>query len=722
MKPSYAAHQRFEVLIPRPFAQGFDYIVPDGMELVAGSYVSVPFGKQQMVGVVWGPARGDVPPEKCKEIAAHHDHVPPMTDAMRRFIEWTAHYTMAERGMVLKMAIPIPQALTAPPTQHYYGLGAPYDGKPSPQRRAVIDALKAAGAIEASALIKQTGASAAVLSAMVKVGWITKQSRAVTRQMKMNPFDFSRAPELLPEQKQVAQTLEALTHFQVSLLDGVTGSGKTEVYFDVIEYHLKHSTAQILVLLPEIALATQWTDRFVQRFGQQPVLWHSSVPAGERKRQWSEVASGAARLVVGARSALYLPFHELGLIIVDEEHETSYKQEEGVLYHARDMAVARAKQEDVPIILVSATPSLESVSNVAQGKYQEFRLHSRFGPQDMPQIHLVDLRHDKPDSGNFVCPTLRKAMLDVFADGHQSMLFLNRRGYAPLLLCRHCGYRFACSQCSAWMVKHQHPSRLECHHCGARQPVPHECPECKTTDELVACGPGVERIREEVEGFMPQAKVVSFTSEDKGLSDTVMQIINKQVDVIIGTQLVAKGHHFPHLALVGVVDADLGLGGGDLRASEHTYQLLHQLAGRAGREATAGQVYLQTTQPEHPVMQALAKGRRDEFIALEMEQRARGGWPPHGKIAALLFDGPKETEVMRAAQHVARAAPHDPQVRLLGPAPAPLSKLRNQYRVRLLVKASRESKLQTYLYTWLSTLSLPSSIRVKVDIDPYNFL
>ena len=723
MKPSFTAGQFVEVLVARPFAHGFDYRVPEGMALDVGGYVSVPFGRQQMVGVVWGPARGDVAKEQCKDILAQHEHVPPMTERMRKFIEWTAHYTMAERGMVLKMAVPLPQALTEPAKQVLYGLSGLQPEKLTAQRKAVMDALTLMGPLTATALQEQAGVGASIVSAMVKAGLLIRQER-VLRESSAKPWAacHANAPALSVSQQQIAATLKQQQGFQVSLLDGVTGSGKTEVYFDVIEHHLKQADAQILVLLPEIALATQWTDRFRERFGEEPVLWHSSVPMGARKRNWTRVATGAARLVVGARSALYLPFKSLSLVVVDEEHEVSYKQEDGVLYQARDMAVARAKIEQAPIILVSATPSLESVSNVAQGKYQEYRLHSRFGGQDMPTIHRIDLRQDKPERGCFLSPALRQALITVFAAGNQSMLFLNRRGYAPLLLCRHCGYRFACAQCSAWMVKHQHPSRLECHHCGAKQPLPAACPECHATDELVACGPGVERIHEEVSHLLPQARVVSLTSDETMLAQTIRQIIDKQVDIIVGTQLVAKGHHFPHLALVGVVDADLGLAGGDLRASERTYQLLHQLAGRAGREATAGDVYLQTVQPDHPVMQALCEGSRDAFIACEMAQRERGGWPPYGKIVALLFDGPKEADVMRLAQQVARVAPPDPKIRLLGPAPAPLSKLRNQYRVRLLVKAQRDVKLQAYLHQWLSAVTLPSAIRLKVDVDPYNFL
>lgn len=719
MNPIFTAPDRVEVMVTRPFHHGFDYLVPKGMRVQAGDYVTVPFGRSTLLGVVWGAARCDVKADRCKAIIAQHQHVMPMPKAMRDFIDWSAQYNMAETGMVLKMALPMPKAIMQPALETVYAAAQADAGKQTEQRKKVLEALRQR-ALSADELKYKTGVSAAVLSAMVRAGMIRKEE--VLRAPKALHYDFSHSIALHPEQEAAAQELRAQHKFQVTVLDGVTGSGKTEVYFDKIEQLLKEDKGQALVLLPEIALATQWLKRFEQRFGAKPTLWHSSVSLGKRRRNWQAIVNGTARLVVGARSALYLPYADLRLIVVDEEHELSYKQEDGVLYHARDMAVARAKLEDVPIVLVSATPSLESVANVRAKKYHELKLIERYGAHDVPDIDVIDVRQDKPERGAFLSPTLRHHMMKTLGKGHQVMLFLNRRGYAPLLLCRNCGYRFECSHCSSWMVQHQHPPKLECHHCGARRPVPTECPECHETDQLAACGPGVERVREEVESFLPEATIISLTSDMGQLSDAMMDIIDNRVQVIIGTQLLAKGHHFPHLAMVGVVDADLGLHGGDLRASERTYQLLHQLAGRAGREVVAGHVYLQTAHPDHPAMQALAAGDRDAFVALELQQREEAGWPPYGRLAALLFDGPKELEVMQTAMRVVQAAPRCDDVRLLGPAPAPLSKLRNQHRVRVLVKASRDVKLQSYLHGWLSTISFPSSVRLKVDIDPYNFL
>ncbi len=712
---------RVEALLPRPFGHGFDYTVPTGMHLQAGDYVSVPFGRQQLVGVVWGAARGDVPAGKCKPITAHHAHWPPLSAAMREFISWSARYNMADLGTVLKMTIPLPKAITEPPVETIYLPAITDASLLTPARRKLIENWPQSEPRTATQL--KTHASAALIKSMLNAQQLITQQRNL--QPTSTTFTLGNPPALRTEQAQAAAALRARldSGFSANVLDGVTGSGKTEVYFELIEQCLSKAEGQILVLLPEIALTHQWLARFKQRFGADPVLWHSSVSLAKRKAAWQAITTGAARLVVGARSALYLPYHDLRLILIDEEHEASYKQEDGALYHARDMAVARARQENIPILLVSATPSLETVANIRQGKYHEIRLHDRHGVSGFPTVTLIDLRQDKPERGAFLSPTLRAQLLATLEAGHQSMLFLNRRGYAPLLLCRSCGHRFECAHCSAWMVLHHKPTRLQCHHCDTRMPVPPECPQCHAdADQLVPCGPGVERIEEEVRGLFPQARILSLTSDEKDIAHGMQSITRGEVDIIIGTQLVAKGHHFPQLALVGVVDADLGLAGGDLRASERTYQLLHQLAGRAGRAAVAGHVYLQSTMPEHPVLQAMKTDDRDGFIDAEMRAREEAGWPPFGRLAALLLDGPNEQAVMQAARALARAAPQAEGFRVLGPAPAPLSRLRNQYRYRLLLKTTRNASLHHYLHNWLSTTPLPTTVRLKIDIDPYNFV
>jgi primosomal protein N' (replication factor Y) len=528
-------------------------------------------------------------------------------------------------------------------------------------------------------------------------------------------------PELSAAQAQAARELQAAT--LPSVLDGVTGSGKTEVYFHAIREALAADpNAQVLVLLPEIALTHQWLLRFEAAFGATPDSWHSGQGEAEKKRLWRGVITGEARVVVGARSALFLPFKKLSLIIVDEEHDAAYKQEEGVLYHARDMAVARGKYESARVILATATPSLETVANVAQGRYQQVHLPNRHAGATLPEVALIDMRSEATERGAFLSEALKVAMRETLARGEQVLLFLNRRGYAPLLLCRSCGYRFQCPDCSAWMVQHQRPAKLQCHHCGHHEPMPAACPSCGATHEhLAACGPGVERIAQEVQGYFPEIAPLMLASDATPTPEDFARAISGEARILIGTQMVAKGHHFPNLTLVGVVDADLGLNGGDLRVSERSYQLLHQLAGRAGREAKQGRVLLQTYQPEHPVMQALQAHGRDAFMQVETDMRKRGNWPPYGQLAAILLDGPSDSAVQQAARQLAASAPVDSRLRVLGPAPAPLSKLKGQYRFRLLIKAEKGISLQKTLREWLAGMQF-KGVRVKLDINPYDFM
>ena len=583
--------------------------------------------------------------------------LPPLPANLRRFIDWVADFTLSPRGAVLSLA----------------GLA---------------------------------------------------HAAKTPRQAFKAPEYVPNLPALSPEQQQAAQALAVRAgRSKPVLLDGVTGSGKTEVYYHAIAETLA-AGKQVLVLLPEIALTHQWLARFERAFGAEPAAWHSQRTPASKARLWQAVLRGEAKVVVGARSALFLPFSNLGLIIVDEEHDASYKQEDGVPYHARDMAVVRAHLAQVPLVLVSATPSLETLENVREGKYEALHLPERFGPAQLPTVHLVDMAVDTPERGQFLSPVLRQQLLARLERGEQSLLFLNRRGYAPLLLCRACGHRFQCSDCSAWLVMHG-GRRLECHHCGHREPMPHACPACEApADKLAACGPGVERIVEEVQQMFvgPNPPRIALLSSDEDIAaDTWGAIERGEIDILIGTQMVAKGHHFPNLTFVGVVDADLGLEGADLRAAERAYQLLHQLAGRAGRAEKPGEVYLQTYQPNHPVMRALAAHDRDGVMAQEMAMRREGGWPPFGQLAAILLDGVNEANVKRAAQALAQSAPRDGRLTVLGPAPAPLSRLRGQYRYRLLVKAEKGIHLQKTLRNWLTDQRF-SGVRVKLDVNPYYFL
>lgn len=667
--------KQVEILLPAAVDHGFDYAVPGGMELGVGDIVTVPFRKKESLGVVWGEGKSNLDQHKIKPVRARLDF-PPFNDALRQFIDWAAWYNCAARGMALKMALPI--------------------------------------------------------------GDIDKKGRAVVM---VGEGQFFPA-ELSDAQSAAAVQLKktAKDGFSVTLLDGVTGSGKTEVYFDTMAKMLKNqekndieSWPQILVLLPEIALSVQWLKRFEERFGFEPQLWHFGVSPAKKRATWQKVARGEVSVLVGARSALFLPYRNLKLIVVDEEHDQSYKQEDGVIYHARDMAVARARFEKIPIVLVSATPSLETYFNVKSGKYHELSLPARHGGAQMPQVEMLDMRKAQLKRGAFISEPLREALTQTMARGNQAMLFLNRRGYAPLVLCRACGHRFQCPTCSSWMVLHgQNPSLkgkgiLRCHHCDRREPLPDTCPACGAKDNLHACGPGVERVLEEVKSFLPKARTALMASDMMHnyqlLYDTVMAIERGEVDIVIGTQMIAKGHHFAGLALVGVVDADLGLAGGDLRAAEKTYQLLHQLSGRAGREHVAGTVILQSFMPEHPVMKALLSGDRETFLKAELAARKSAQMPPYSRLAAIIVEGKKEEQVIQTAKTLAsRFTNHDSRTTLLGPAPAPLYMLRGKYRYRLLIKADRRVNLPDYVRGWVEAVKAPSSVRIKIDIDPVGFL
>ncbi len=715
------------ILVPLPFDKAYDYRVPADITLTIGDFVRVPFGTRELYGVVWGKAENTSPDEKLKFIVSKATHLPPMNEPMRAFIDWVAWYTLSPKGAVLKMALSVPDALHTPAIETIFRLS---DTPPltSKARTAIATHIADGYARTASDIAALSGVVISTIRNFARDGGLIAAERTMQPQLPHYHSQFK--PVLSPAQGEaVQQLLPRLTSdFSVSVIDGVTGSGKTEVYFELIEEMLLKKDKQILVLLPEIALSVQWLERFKARFGATPHLWHSAVPLARKRDTWRAAAKGEAQIIVGARSALFLPYQNLSLIIVDEEHEGSYKQEDGVMYQARDIAVARAHLEGLPIVLASATPSLETMVNIEQGRYHAVHLPARHGGASMPQVEAIDMRINNPGRERWISETLEAAIETTLQNKQQSMLFLNRRGYAPLTLCRACGYRFGCPHCSAWLVEHAHPPRLQCHHCDFRTPIPKHCPECGelAQDCLAAVGPGVERVAAEAKRLFPQARIAQMTSDVLSTPEQAERLIHAvtqgTIDILVGTQMMAKGHHFPNLTLVGVVDADMGLAGGDLRAGERCWQLLHQLAGRAGRAQMPGKVLLQTYLPDHPVMAALASHDRDGFIALEKSQRAAAKMPPYGKLAALIIEGPKEPVVMDFARNLVRHAPDRRDMRIIGPAPAPLAILRGKYRYRILVKTEKVVKLQDILREWLHPLKVPSSVRLKVDIDPYSFL
>ena len=719
---------RVRLLVFNPVLSVLDYRLPAGMAIEFGQLVIAPLGPRQVLGIVWEPERlpGDeVLDAKLRPILEMLP-VPPLSQALRSLIEWTADYYVAPMNAVARMALGSMAALRGGGTTTEYRLSGHEPKRLTPQRAAAMDALdgEQASIRELAAL---ASVSEGVLRGMVSAGILEPVTVDLDRPYPRARADFA-VPELNAIQQAAADSLVGAVRkkgFAPFLLDGVTGSGKTECYFEAIAEAIRMKR-QVLVLLPEIALTENFLRRFEARFGTPPVLWHSSVKQSERRRAWRAIVSGEAQVVVGARSALFMPFKALGLIVVDEAHEVSFKQDDGVRYNARDVAVIRARFEKVPVILASATPALESLQLAEAGVYTKIDLPDRFGGATLPTIEVVDLRKEVPERGRWLAPRLVTELQDRLDKGEQSLLFLNRRGYAPLTLCRHCGYRFQCPNCSAWLVEHRLSRRLACHHCGHEVATPEECPECHTGDCLVACGPGVERIADEVRETFPDARVAVVTSDTLNSPEKIAGFVaaaeQKLIDVIVGTQLVTKGYHFPELTLVGVVDADLGLEGGDLRAAERTYQQVAQVAGRAGRGEKPGEVLIQTRHPEAAVIAALAAGDRDAFYAAEAEARKEAGAPPFGRWAAIIVSSEDEAEAREAAKAIGARAPDLPDVLVLGPAPAPLSLLRGRYRYRLLINARRSAQLQDVIRQWLGQLDFPQGVRVGVDIDPYSFV
>ncbi|MGA8961115.1 MAG: primosomal protein N', partial [Pseudolabrys sp.] len=653
--------------------------------------------------------------------------VPPLKAELRQFVDWVSSYTLASRGMVLRMALRMGEHLG--PGRERVGVRL---AGPAPQRmtaaRSRVLSLFADGLMrlknEAS---QEAGVSAGVIDGLIDEGTLETVVLPPEPVASQPDPDF-RTPEFSLAQLAAADALRTTVEqggYTVTLLDGVTGSGKTEVYFEAVAENIRRKR-QTLILMPEIALTAQFLDRFSGRFGVRPAEWHSQLSPRKRARTWSAVGANEVSVVVGARSALFLPYADLGLIVVDEEHDPAYKQEDGAHYHARDMAVVRGSIAKIPVVLASATPSVESEVNARRGRYRHVHLPERFGGAHLPSIETIDMRREGPPRGRFISPRLAEAVAVSLSRREQALLFLNRRGYAPLTLCRACGFRLQCPNCDAWLVDHRFKRRLVCHHCGFAMPPPVECSNCHATDSFAAVGPGVERLEQEAGELFPQARVLVLSSDlvesVERLRQELDDVAEGRFDLIIGTQLVAKGHHFPKLNLVGIVDADLGLGNGDPRAPERTFQLLHQVVGRAGREEGRGVGYLQTHQPEHPVMRALISGDREAFYKNEIEQRERAGYPPFGRLASLVITANDRHTAETYGRTLANAAPKDEHVRVLGPAEAPIAVVRGRHRFRLLVKSPRPFDLSAYLRGWLTTAPKPrGNVRLEVDVDPQSF-
>ncbi|TFL20029.1 primosomal protein N' [Jannaschia formosa] len=725
----YPAGAPVAVLTTQPLDRALDYRAPEG-GVAEGDFVRVPLGPRTVLGVVWGPAEGGWPIEKLRPIQAVLD-VPPMAPAFRDFLERAGAYTLTPMVAMLRLAMRAPGLGEPPGKRKVYALGTGEADRRTEARDKVLAVLRdrPTDVFGATELAEAAGVSAGVVKGLVASGAVLEQAQA--RDADFPPLDPSRPGKALaPDQAEAAGILRDAVHkggYGTTLLKGVTGSGKTEVYLEAVAECLARGR-QALVLLPEIALTAEFLTRVEARFGARPAEWHSGVTQAERRRTWRKAAEGQARLVVGARSSLYLPFRDLGLIVVDEEHDTSYKQEDGVLYSARDMAVLRASCEGAQVVLASATPSLESWANAESGKYARLDLVSRFGEARMPALRAIDMRGEEVPGGRWISPTLKAAMEQRLIDGEQSLIFLNRRGYAPVTLCRACGQQVGCHQCDARMVEHRFQKRLMCHQCGETAPIPEACPSCGVEGKMAAAGPGVERMGEEVAALFPEARMAILSSDlfgsARALKARVEEIAAGGADIVVGTQLVAKGHNFPKLTLVGVIDADLGLQGSDLRAAERTFQLMRQVSGRAGRADRPGVALLQTYQPEHPVIRAILSGDEEGFWAEEAAQRRAAGVPPYGRMAGIVISDPDQRTAFGLGEALARRAEvmESAGAEVYGPAPAPIARIRGRHRVRLLVKAPRQSPIQAALARWVASVEVPRSSRLSIDIDPQSFL
>jgi primosomal protein N' (replication factor Y) len=728
-EPEYFDHGALvAVMTTQPLGRALDYKAPEG-GCHLGAFVEVPLGPRKVLGVVWGAGQGDYALNKIRHVIRVLDAAP-MRLELKEFLTRAAAYTVTPLPAMLRLATRAPGLGDPPSMRKVYRRGPAEPSKLTDARRRVLAVLDEYG--DLSFTLKELAEMAGVTSSVVKglVGQDVVREEDSPRDLPFARMDPDLPGKALTQDQAAAAAALAqgvtAGEYGTTLLRGVTGSGKTEVYLEAVAAALK-AGRQALVLLPEIALTEQFLTRVQERFGAKPAEWHSGATMTERRRIWRMVGQGQAQLVIGARSALFLPFQNLGLIVVDEEHDTSYKQEDGVLYNARDMAVLRASICNAQVVLASATPSLETWANAEAGKYRRLELTSRFGPAVMPEMGAIDMRAETLASDKWVSPRLQQEVNKRLERGEQAMLFINRRGYAPITLCRACGHQIGCDDCDARMVEHRFLKRLVCHQCGESKPMPETCPSCDATGRLAPVGPGVERLGEEAALIWPEARIATLSSDMYGsaraLKAEIAGIAAGAADIIIGTQLVAKGHNFPNLTLVGVIDADLGLMGSDLRAAERTFQLMRQVAGRAGRAEAPGAALLQTYQPEHPVIRAILAGDEEAFWASEASERKQAGVPPYGRMAGIILSGPDVAQVFDAGNLLARndGALRRIGAQVYGPAPAPIARVRGRHRVRLLVKAEKTAPLQEALVKWVAQVRLKGDLRIAVDIDPQSF-
>lgn len=727
-----------KILVPNAVNTGYDYRLSGPAEL--GSYVAVTIMGRPYVGVVYGMPDGRVAPEKIKSTGTVFPIKMPVTDL--QWIQKMSEWTLMPPGGVLRLIINVPDAFAPPRVEALYSYNPDSKIRMTDARQAVADGFEANdfAPMSASDIQNISRASRAVINAMIKSGaLVPTDARPIAADTFVHQYHDTGAVTLNAEQQAAADTIAgSISHggFSVHLLDGITGSGKTQVYFDAA-WRAYNNGRSVLLMMPEIALTAQFMDRFSRRFGAPPVVWHSNLTAAARREIWRGVARGDIRMVVGTRSALFLPWQNLGLIVVDEEHDTSYKQEDMGNYHARDMAVLRAKIAGFPVILASATPSAETLNNAATGRYSHLRLTSRFGGAQLPAISTIDLRAERPapyraldaedgadETPGCLTPALCDAIGETLGAGRQALLFINRRGFAPIVQCKKCGFVAQCPDCSVSMTYHKRLGKLLCHMCGRTAPMPGTCPDCGGV--ISTRGAGMEKIEAEVAAKFPGARTACVSSDTimsrAALQRLVQKMESGEIDIVIGTQILAKGHHFPNLTLVGVVDADMGLFGTDFRAGEHTFQQLFQVAGRAGRGDAPGRVLMQTYQPDHPVLRAICECDRDAFMATDMAARRAAKMPPFGQLIALIIEGQRESVLQRFCADLAAAAPALSGGRIMGPVPAQIYQIRNWYRMRFLISGDARANLQPVVARWVAKVRVPTNIRVKIDVGPQNFM
>lgn len=723
-----------KVLIPNVINTGYDYRLTAKAEV--GDFVRVTVMNRQYVGVIIGNGDSNLDVSKIKPIieVCNFGHL------SHSDIDWIykmSNWTLMAPGAVLRLILNVPDAFLPPKTEQLYRVNFDSKVKMTDARQSVFDAFQSNDndAMSVNDIINIAHVGNAVIKGMIKSGALVE---SMVREKTNNDFVYeyfdTKNVVLNKEQQSAANILKTAINkneFSVHLLDGITGSGKTQVYFDAV-LNAYNNGKSVLLMMPEIALTAQFMDRFKQRFGNPPVVWHSNLTSARRRNIWQGVARGDIRIVVGTRSALFLPWQNLGLIVVDEEHDPSYKQEDMGNYHARDMAVLRAKIANFPVVLASATPSVETLHNVALGKYNRIRLMSRFGGATLPKIETIDMRTARPDvykindeekSGN-LSPKLCDEIRNTLDEHKQVMLFINRRGFAPIVQCKKCGWVCECPDCSMSMNYHKHLNKMVCHMCGKMASVPRTCPKCGA--DVSMRGAGLEKIEEEISVKFPNAKTALVSSDTimsrEALERLVHKMENGEIDIVIGTQILAKGHHFPNLTLVGVVDADMGLFGTDFRSGEHTFQQLFQVAGRAGRGEFPGRVLLQTYNPEHPVIRAICSGDRDEFMGNDMKSRRAAKMPPFGQLIAVIVEANKETTLKKYCDDLARVAPQLNGGKIMGPIAAQIYQIRNWYRMRFLVSGTANANLQPIVRDWLNKIKTPTNVRVKIDVNPMNFM